>query len=732
VAGEEYRLHCRIDKSGVEEVYLDENELATTTFADASSFRVGSLKHSPDCSLIAFGVDATGNERYTTQFMDICTKKVLPDCIEDVYTDLEFANDCRTVYYTVLDECERAYKLKRHRIGTDVATDEVVYHETDEQFFLTLSKTCNGKYILLSSAAQITTEHRYIAADDPAGTLHLLIPRRENIQNRRCESHGSHFYVLTNEDSKNNWLFRVPVPVADGAASWDDLVALRETVIDHRDFVLIEDFEVRRGHLIVFERSNCLQNVRIVDLAPDSYGAYHYVRFSESVYSLWPGSVDEEVADLTRTAQFDTNILRFTYTSFVQPKQVVDYDMDTRLMAVVHEERVGVPYDMDMYVSRRLYATGEDGTVVPVSIVYRRDLLGQAMCPPRPNPVLLHAYGAYGAFLLTIFSTSRLSLLDRGFIFAAAHVRGGADMGNAWYEEGKLAKKTNTFLDFCAVAEHLIKEEYTTPEHLSIYGRSAGGLLIGAVINMRPELFRAALTEVPFVDVLNTMFDPTIPWTAFEYEEWGNPIDREIYEVMKTYCPYTNIDGSRDYPHLLVVGGMNDPRVAFFEPLKFVAKLRGERRRWRQKNRPSPASKTKTASTISLTTRAAEDRMILLRVDDAGHGGSAGNYAALEDLAFEYAFLISALDAPARPIPISGSTDPSQSMVGARSGSWGNVVGSPLLWHPEGVQSSDALDGSVERKRSRKKRAGEGQTPSIKGRGDRSQNRMFQWVANFF
>ncbi|TPX54034.1 hypothetical protein PhCBS80983_g06067, partial [Powellomyces hirtus] len=722
VVGQEYRLHCRM-RDNQEDIYLDENELSNSPeFEDASYFRLGFLKHSPDGKLIAYGIDSSGNERYTTYFMtmdsDSSTHNVLADRIEGVYEDLEFATD-NSVFYTVLDDCERAYKFKRHRLGSDVGSDDLLYHEEDEMFFLSLTKTCDGQYIVLNSSAQITSETRCISTEHPDDPPLLLFPRRENIQ-YSVESHGKYYYILTNEDSKNNWLFRIPIPSLCKSATGVDLLENRETVIEHRDFVLIEGFELRRNHLIVFERSNCLQNVRIVDLSYDGFNAYHYMSFPETVYSMWPGTVREEERSLAKASQFDTNVFRFTYTSFVQPKQVVDYNMDERVMTVVYEEHIG-GYDSDLYTSKRLFATGVDGTTVPVSIVYRRDLLGQVgagsadhvitdedeininnathsntnlldICggigdgsvlnvADHSNPCLLHAYGAYGAFVNPIFSSARLSLLDRGFIYAAAHVRGGADMGNGWYEEGKLAKKPNTFLDFCSVAEHLCKEGYTTPQKLAIYGRSAGGLLIGAAINMRPDLFAAALTEVPFVDVVNTMFDPSIPWTAFEYEEWGNPADKDIYDVMKTYCPYSNIRGEalarNAYPHLLVVGGMNDPRVAFFEPLKFVAKMRGEKRRARERNSANtttpttttttdrPHSPTATTTTTTTTTSHyslanmaggtcidtdlpthSTPRHLLLRIEDAGHGGSSGQYSFLENLAFEYAFIISALGVP--------------------------------------------------------------------------------------
>ncbi|KAJ3149319.1 hypothetical protein HDU86_006954 [Geranomyces michiganensis] len=803
VPGQEYRLHCRT-RNGIEDVYLDENLLAASPeFENASYFHLGFLKHSPDCGLVAYGIDASGNERHTTYFMSMAdgdrSHDVLPDRIEGVYEDLEFAKD-NSVFYTLLDDTERAYKFMRHRLGTDVSADDLLYHEEDEMFFLSLTKTCNGKYILLNSSAQITSETRCVSTERPDDPPIILFARRENIR-YSCESHEDYIYVLTNEASKNNWLFRIPVAAfSDDAARAADatLSDHRETVIEHRDFVLIEGFELRRQHLIVLERSNCLQNVRIVDLSYVGFNAYHYMSFGETVYSLWPGTVREEERSLAKASHFDTHIFRFTYTSFIQPKQVVDYDMAERTMTVVYEEHIA-GYDPSLYASKRLFATGVDGTTVPVSIVYRRDMLGQdaavagadgvevstgggeedvnvcdeqllplspsAASTPGTNPCLLHAYGAYGAFVNPIFSSSRLSLLDRGFIYAAAHVRGGADMGNGWYEEGKLAKKPNTFLDFCSVAEHLCKERYTTPAQLAIYGRSAGGLLIGAAINMRPDLFAAALTEVPFVDVVNTMFDSSIPWTAFEWEEWGNPMDRDIYDVMKLYCPYTNIRGEalarNAYPHLLVVGGMNDPRVAFFEPLKFVAKMRGERRRFEngdniasKKNHDSETGKVYslaemaggTAIDAELPSRATRPQL-LLRIDDAGHGGSSGQYSFLESLAFEYAFLVAALGAPLQPAP-SGSLSsvhvPTQSAMGSRR----NTVSRQQWVDP--AQSADALNstdslamdsrgGTRGGVGGRRKKGGQDAMADAdekeyrrKAKGDRGPNTLFQWVTNFF
>ncbi|KAI8924881.1 prolyl oligopeptidase [Entophlyctis helioformis] len=747
VPGKEYLVHCRT-KDGVEDIVLDENELAASTeLAGASFFRVGFIKHSPDSKMVAYSLDLSGSERYTVRFLVLETKQTLPDIIEGVYEDFEFSNDGSCVYYTVLDDCERAYQFKRHHMGSDVATDPVLYHETDEMFYLALAKTCDGEYIILNAYAQITSETRFISANNPADELHLLFPRRENVQNT-CEHHSGFFYVLTNENAKNKWLYRIPVPMRADRSSQpqqptDDTQTLRETVIEHRDFVLIEDFQVRKNHLVVYERSNCLQNVRIIDMRVPGLSSYHYISFSEVVYSLLPGSLNSEVADMTKITQFNTNILRFTYTSFVQPKQVIDYDMDARTMTVVQEEKVPglIPYDQTMYASRRLFATGTDGTAVPISIVYRRDLLGMSLTPQQTNPVLLHSYGAYGCPANPIFSSSRLSLLDRGFIYAIAHIRGGADMGNGWYEEGKLAKKPNTFNDFCSVAEYLIKEGYTEPAKLAIYGRSAGGLLIGAVVTMRPDLFAAALTEVPFVDVINTMFDATIPWTAFEYEEWGNPNNRDIYNVMKSYCPYTNVDGELlakgVYPHLLVAGGMNDPRVAFFEPLKWVAKMRAKRREARQAVQQLAQAENTTY----------EERMLLLRIDDAGHGGNSGQYSHLGDLAFEYAFLIKTLGAPSKPYyggtGYAGGTlqgfDGVLLPVSTLDGETGGRVRMPSL--DRGTASRGYSYGAEKDRqpakppkdiRMRRSKEEEDKAYRVKTKGDRSPSRLSQWLNTWF
>ncbi|KAF9276742.1 hypothetical protein BGZ68_009776 [Mortierella alpina] len=690
--GLEYRLHCRavLKPHGFddEQIYLDENEIAQSPeYQDSTYFRVGFLRHSPDCRILAYGVDGLGNEQFTTFFKDLETGELLQDRLFNIYESLEFSSCGRFIYYLTLEPgTERANKLCRHMLGTSVEQDQTLYEEKDEMFCLTITKSGDGKFIMINSAAQVTSETLFLHADadEDDAPPRVIMPRKEGIT-YSAESHdGKYFFVLTNENSKNNWLFRTPAPKRHSPPV--DLVSLREKVIPHRDFVLIEDFQVRRRHLVVFERSNCHQNVRVIELAPASdslhesrpeappcsvglepgpFDKYHYVSFSETVYSLLPESINEEVSNLSKMTLFDTNVLRFTYSSLVQPRQVIDYNMDTRESFIVHTENIaGSPeYDASNYEQLRLFSTGLDGTAVPMSIVFRKDLIGQGGQGLDANPCLLYTYGAYGSCTDPVFSTQRLSLLDRGFIYAIAHVRGGSDMGMGWYEEGKLAKKPNTFLDVVSCAEYLIKEGYTSPEKLAVYGRSAGGLMVGAVVNMRPDLFKAALTEVPFVDAVNTMLDSSIPWTAFEWEEWGNPADPDIYKIMKHYCPYTNVKPQK-YPNMLVLGGMNDPRVAFFEPLKWVAKLRSC---WPAKSSTTPHSTDNDGAPISQDDEkegcSGDDRMLLLRIEEVGHGGSSGQYAYLEDLAFEYAFLISTLQAPVFRIDKEDETSRSEPLT---------------------------------------------------------------------
>ncbi|EPZ31433.1 hypothetical protein ROZALSC1DRAFT_26800 [Rozella allomycis CSF55] len=663
IEGEEYSLHCRISSNNVEQVYLNENLLASELNNETTFFNVGFLRHCQANDLIAYGVDLAGNERYTVYFKNKDSGKVLSEVLENVSEGgLHFSRCGRFVYYLLLDDTERAFQLKRHEIGKMISEDVLLLEEKDEMFFLTLNKSCDGNYLFINSSAQITSETRFISFDDPEGEPVVVYPRKKYV-NYTCEHHNGFFYILSNENVKNNFLFRIPVkaPLIEQS---------RTIVIEHRDFVYIEELQMRQKHLILLERSNCLQNLRIIDISDsNNFENYHYVSFSDLVYSIWLGTIAEESADLNKQSLFESNILRYTFTSLVDPKQVIDYNMDDKTSSIVHMQVV-TNYDRSKYAQKRLFATGIDGTAIPMSLVYRKDLLYKEQ---NPNPCLLYAYGAYGGCISPIFNSNRLSLLDRGFIYAIAHVRGGADMGMPWYSEGKLLKKQNTFNDFISCTEFLIKEGYTCTEKLSIYGRSAGGLLIGAVVNQRPDLFKAVLTEVPFVDVINTMFDSSIPWTAFEYEEWGNPKDKKIYNAMKAYCPYSNIS-NQAYPNMLVVGGMNDPRVAYFEPAKFVAKLRDYK---------------------------TDSNLLILRIEDSGHGGSSGQYSHLDELAYEYAFLISTLNVSYKPL-----VDQSLQMK-------------ELDKHFHQFKESNAsiISANTKQKRSKRKK---------------NENRIYQWITNLF
>ncbi|KAG0237032.1 hypothetical protein BGX31_003747 [Mortierella sp. GBA43] len=769
--GLEYRLHCRsiIDAHGFEDeqVYLDENEISQSPeYKDSTYFRVGFLRHSPDCRVLAYGVDGLGNEQFTTFFKDVETGELMEDRLDNIYENLEFSSCGRFVYYlTLVPETERAYRLYRHNLGTPVEQDQLLYEESDEMFCLTLTKSGDGKFIMINSAAQVTSETLFLHADaDDDAPPQVIMPRKEGVTYSAESHNGKHFFVLTNENSKNNWLFRTPAPKRHSPPL--DPISLRETVIPHRDFVLIEDFQVRRRHLVVFERSNCHQNVRVIELAsasdpgpehrpeappcsiglkPSPFDKYHYISFPETVYSLLPESINEEVSNLSKMTLFDTNVLRFTYSSLIQPRQVMDYNMDTQETCVVHTEKVVGPfiYDLSNYEQLRLFSTGIDGTAVPMSIVYRKDLLRQGGKGPDANPCLLYSYGAYGYCTDPVFSTQRLSLLDRGFVYAIAHVRGGSDMGMGWYEEGKLDKKPNTFLDFIGCAEYLIKEGYTSPEKLAIYGRSAGGLMIGAAVNMRPDLFQTALTEVPFVDALNTMLDSSIPWTAFEWEEWGNPENPDIYRIMKQYCPYTNVRPQR-YPNMLVLAGMNDPRVAFFEPLKWVAKLRSC---WPPQGTTATTSRVSgdgINNSISQDSHSRDavkgDSMLLLRIGEVGHGGSSGQYAYLEDLAFEYAFLISTLQAPVFRIDVedeSSRTEPlspsnirhkKSILANERLNNQGGGLGIES-GHNNNLQNRRRSTTLLEFSEKGTKQNGKPAPPS---QGPRAQSRLAEWIANFF
>ncbi|ORZ29536.1 prolyl oligopeptidase family-domain-containing protein [Catenaria anguillulae PL171] len=646
VPGLEYRQHVE------REVYLDENELAELPeFSGAPCFRVGCFRHSPCGRWVAIGVDTRGDEQYTFLFLELATKKILPPRIHNCWEDWEFSTCGDYGFYLLLDGQDRAYRVMRHTMTGSPSPDVLLWEETDPMFYLTLTKTADASLILINSAAQVTSETRCIPVDiDPTSEPFVVIPRSSGVQ-YVTERRGKWFYILTNEGPQaNNWIFRTPL---DDPGSF----SRRETVLPPRDFVFIEEIVMRANYLAVFERSNCVQNIRCIDLQDATHKTYHYVPFGDRVYSVLPMTISEELADLSKHALFASDTIRFTYTTLIKPKQVIDYSPSIRKSTVVHSERVcgPTPYDTSLYESIRMFAPGEDGTAIPMSMVYRKDLMG-----PRgkrePRPLLLHSYAAYGTCTNPIFNPHRISLLDRGMIYCIAHVRGGSEMSTGWYLGGKKENKINTFRDFNACISYLIAENFTSPELLAIYGRSAGGLIIGNAINTVPHLIKTALTEVPFLDCLNTMSDPTLPWTPFEYEEWGNPADPVIYQAMKEYCPYTNIS-KRVMPHVMIIGGLNDPRVSFHELLKTTAKLRQHK---------------------------LGDSLIVLKLEEGGHGGSSGQYSHLHELALEYAFLIHTLGASTRPLPPPLPPQPSAAMR----------VQDPWYQLQERMQQLDSLEQS--------------------------------------
>ncbi len=585
--GKQYWTFCRKKGSldAEEEVILDANDLA----AGHDYFSVGVAEVSPDHRLLAYSIDTKGDEVYTLRVKDLTTGKLLPDEIPNTYYDVEWANDNRTLFYNVLDEAKRPHRLYRHRLGEPAAADVLVYEEPDDRFHLGLSKTRSRKYLLLELESQITSEVHVLDADAPEGPFRIIEPRRQKVEYEACH-HGDSFYIVTNDEAVNFKLVRAPVE-SPGRANWTE-------VIPHRADVKLDAVDAFKDHLVIYEREAGLKTMRIRRL---SDGTEHRVEFPEPVYTF----LDDE------NPEFDSHVIRFHYTSLITPRSVYDYDMDERTRELMKRDEVLGGFDPAQYESRRIFASASDGTKIPISMVYRRSVDPQA-----DNPLLLYGYGSYDASMEPFFSSTRVSLLDRGMIFAIAHVRGGGELGRPWYEAGKLLHKKNTFTDFIACAEHLIGEGYTSPQRLVIQGGSAGGLLMGAVTNLRPDLFKAVVAQVPFVDVLTTMLDESIPLTVVEYEEWGNPNEKPYYDYMTSYSPVDNV-AAKAYPNILITAGLNDPRVGYWEPAKWAAKLR--------------ALKT-------------DDNRLLLKTNmDSGHGGESGRYDKLKEVAFEFAFIIETL-----------------------------------------------------------------------------------------
>ncbi|HVT44083.1 MAG TPA: S9 family peptidase [Thermoanaerobaculia bacterium] len=590
--GKQYPIHCRKKGSleAEEDVALDLNELATgETFLGLGSYEV-----SDDGHLLAYSTDVTGFRQYTLQFKDLRTGELLAERIERVNV-VKWAADNKTVFYVIEDEqTKRSYRLYRHTLGSP--QHELLYEETDELYSLWLDRTNSSRYLLAMSESATTSEVRAISADAPGEAPRLLLPRREGHE-YSVDHRGDRFYIRTNDGARNFRLVSAPVDAPE-KANWKEIVP-------HRSNVMLAGVRLFAGFAALREREDGLPTLSVLDLEKKTL---HRVRFPESIYS----------ASLETNKEFDTTILRYRYQSMVTPPSVFDYDMATRDATLLKQTEVLGGYERSRYTTERSWATAGDGAKIPISLVYRKDLKKDGR-----NPLLLYGYGAYGLSQSPTFSSNRFSLVDRGVIYAIAHVRGGGEMGKAWHDEGKMAKKMNTFTDFIAAAEHLIAAKYTAKEHLAIEGGSAGGLLVGAVVNMRPDLFRVALSHVPFVDVLNSMLDDSLPLTVGEYLEWGNPNLQDEYENIAAWCPYTNI-AKRAYPAMLVKTSINDSQVMYWEPAKYVARLR--------------AHKT-------------DDNVLLFKCNmAAGHGGSSGRYDKLREIAFDYAFLLTRLGVEKGPL----------------------------------------------------------------------------------
>lgn len=581
--GWQYPLYARKRGSleSPEEILLDLNVLAQ----NSEYFSLGSFSVSSDHRLLLYSTDTTGAEQFTLRIRDLTEAKDRPESLADTGAGALWAEDGRTIFYTLLDEMKRPYKLMRHVLGTRPEEDVLVFHEKDDGFLISIEKTRDRKFLILNLSSKTSSEVHVLEADRPEGDFRLIHGREKNME-YTLEHESGRFLILTNDEAENFRLMEAPVSSPE-KASWKELIA-------HRPQVRLEGLTVCRDYLVVFERFEGL--IRIwVQHHPS--GEAHYVDFDEPVYTVWEGSNPE----------FETRLLRFGYSSLVTPDSVFDYDLKTRSRELKKQQEVLGGYDPCLYRSERLKVPSHDGTLVPVSMVYRKDLKKTSA-----QPLLLYGYGSYGISIDPVFSSNRLSLLDRGFIFAIAHIRGGGDLGRPWYLNGKFLNKKNTFKDFIACAEYLIAQGVTSQDQLIISGGSAGGLLMGAVVNERPELFHGAILHVPFVDVINTMLDPSLPLTVPEYEEWGNPQDKNYFDLMLSYSPYDNIK-AQNYPHMLVTGGLNDPRVQYWEPAKWTAKLR----------------EIKT-----------DQHLLLMKIHmGAGHAGASGRYDYLKEVALDYAFI---------------------------------------------------------------------------------------------
>ncbi len=586
-AGKDYPIHSRKKGSldAKEEIMFNVNEMAK----EFAYYSLRGVNVSPDNKWAAFGVDTLSRRQYNIYIKNLETGEILKDEIANTTGSSTWGNDNKTLFYTLKDEQTlRADKIYRHTVGGDPEKDVLVFEEKDETFGTYVYKTKSHKFLVIGSYSTLTSEFQILDADKPEGTFKVFQPRTKGLEYNIFHFEND-FYIVTNKDDATNFKLMKTSQNNTTMEYWEE-------VIGHRDDVLLEDIDIFKEYLVISERTNGLNKIRIKRWdGKDDY----YLPFKSETYTAYP----------SQNIEYDTKTLRYSYNSLTTPASVIDFNMETQEKMVMKETEVlGGKFKKENYESKRVWATAADGKKIPISMVYRKGIEQNGK-----NPLLLYAYGSYGAIVDPYFSTTRLSLLDRGFIFAIAHIRGSEYLGRAWYEDGKLLKKKNTFTDYIDASKFLIAEKYTSPEHLYASGGSAGGLLMGAVVNMAPELYNGVVASVPFVDVVTTMLDDSIPLTTGEYDEWGNPNDKVYYDYMKSYSPYDNVE-AKAYPNMLVTTGLHDSQVQYWEPAKWVAKLR----------------EMKTDTNI-----------LLLQTNmDAGHGGASGRFESLKEVAMDYAFLL--------------------------------------------------------------------------------------------
>ncbi len=586
IEGKEYPVYYRKKGSleAPDELLLDVNKIAE----GQKYCSVSGLNISRDNKILSYGIDLVSRRRYTIYFLDLTTLQLLPDRIENTTGGTIWAADNKTVFYTTKDpETLRSDRVLRHKLGTPVSGDKEVFFENDETFSVYLGETKSRKYILINSSHTLASEVRFIDASNPEGEFNILEPRKMNHE-YSVDHLGNTFYIITNADSARNFkLMKTP----DNKTTYENWIE----VIPHRDDVLLQGFELFDDFLVTNERIKGLNNLRIINLKDNSE---HYLDFGEETYT----------AGINVNRNSDTDVLRYSFSSLTTPNSVIDYNMITRDKKVLKQDEVLGGFDKNNYESKRLWATAQDGTMIPVSLVYRKGFVQDGKAP-----LLIYGYGSYGSSMNASFNSAILSLLDRGFAYAIAHIRGGSEMGRYWYEDGKLLKKKNTFTDFNDCAQFLVNEKYTSINKLFAMGGSAGGLLVGAIVNMRPDLYKGVIASVPFVDVVTTMLDESIPLTTSEWDEWGDPRKEEYYDYMLSYSPYDQVKAMK-YPNLIVTTGYWDSQVQYWEPAKWVAKLRDMK---------------------------TDKNLLVMDCNmDVGHGGASGRFERYKVTAIQYAFII--------------------------------------------------------------------------------------------